>query len=122
MKGIGSDRRERLFTNCLQPADKCGEGVRQDKSQVRREFLTLIFTPSVTAREWGNRRFHRRGWERRFFCGLPFPATVVHAASLRSADGRMRPSPHGFLMSYLIFLAGGRRLRRERRLRRLRRS
>jgi hypothetical protein len=34
-----------------------------------------IFTPSVTEREWGNRRSRRRGWGRRFYfwgrCGLP---------------------------------------------------
>src|SRR5260370_29864524 len=92
MKGIGSDRRERLFTNCLQPADKCGEGVRQDKSQVRWEFLTLIFTPSVTAREWGIWRFHRRGWGRRFFwrqsgsASLPRKQSRLRCAR-RTAEG-----------------------------------
>ena len=38
--------------------------------------LIVIFTPSVTEREWGNRCFHRRGWGRRFCFGaeemLPF--------------------------------------------------
>jgi hypothetical protein len=49
--------------------------------------FTPIFKPSVTEREWGNRRSRRRGWERRFyFRSLRF-------ASLRSADGHT-PSTH----------------------------
>jgi len=36
-----------------------------------------IFTPSVTEREWGNRRSRRRGWGRRFILAAsPDPACI----------------------------------------------
>jgi hypothetical protein len=64
---LPEDEKVAFFTNCLHRSDKCGAVVGDDEGAIRDRGLSLIFTPSEIVREWGNWRFHRRGWERRFF-------------------------------------------------------
>ena len=62
--------------------------------------LVPIFTPSVVVREWGNRRFHRRGWGCRFvFLGAQRlkPLWLVRRVSVclkAYPDTNLKPDSH----------------------------